>query len=128
MSLASVIQNAVRSAHKATLSLQTTVRYEAWVAQDVYGQGEYAPAVNVPVIVERKVQAVRNKTGQEVQTKLTITILDPIRPNGAPNRDEPIDPRDKMTLPSGETGVLVVADGMMNPETLQPFLQQVYLG
>jgi hypothetical protein len=57
-----------------------------------------------------------------------ITIIGPVTANGAPNRDEPVDPRDKFVLPDGTSGPIVDVNGLLDPSTGRPYLYEVALG
>jgi len=66
--------------------------------------------------------------GQAITTKARIAFLEEVPHNGAPDRKEPIDPRDRITLPSGLTGHLAELPGVMvNPTTGQPYVRVVWI-
>jgi len=67
--------------------------------------------------------------GQVITTKARLSFLAPIEPIAAEGRQNPIDPRDILTLPSGLTGqiILEVPGVLLNPETNAPYVRTVWL-
>jgi hypothetical protein len=129
MGLDAIVRKGVAIANKATASLQATVQHEAWIGQNVYAAPLYAAAVSRPALVEEGSRPRRTSTGEVLMTRAHVTFLKPIEPNGAADRVEPIDPRDRITLPSGTTGLIVDMDGMpVDPESGRSFLYGVWLG
>lgn len=128
MSLATAIAGAVAVAKRATATLQPEVIIRAWIDQDGEGAAVYAAPVVYHAIVEQKVQPRYTKAGVLVLTKATVTFLEPLPPNGAAGRVEPVDSRDLLTLPDGTTGPIVMVDGMVNADTNAPFMTQVWIG
>lgn len=122
-----IVANGVALADSLTASLQVTVQFEAWIGQDGFGQSQFAPAVPVQALVERKSKMVRTPTGEERLASHTITVLRPLAPNGAPGREEPIDGRDRFTLADGTTGPILAVEGLDDPVTTKPYFAQVFL-
>lgn len=135
LDLPSIISNAVKIAHNATRSLQETangvgiVAHYAWTGADAWGKPTYAAAVNRPAIWEPGHQSkFDTNTGGVVQVKGKLTFLDPIPPNGAVGRIEPIDNRDLIVLPDGTSGPIYRPEGLYNPVTDAPFLIELWIG
>jgi len=128
MGLASVIRKGVAILDKQTTDLQEPVEYHAWEGIGDYGEAEYAAAVMIPAIVEEKQMLRRMADGSEIAQKASITIPRPIRPNGAANRREPVDPRDKFILPNGFTGPILYVNGVIDPSTNAPYSYEIVLG
>jgi len=128
MGLQSLVKNAVATANRITSTLQAEVAFEAWVGTDGYAAPVFAPTIALPAIVEMKQRLRRNYTGEEVLQMATVTFLRPVEPNGATGRREPIDPRDRITLPDGTTGPVLDVAGLANPDTAAPYFQVVALG
>ena len=125
---ASLVANGVALANTLTSTLQDNVQFEAWIGRDEFNQPVYAAAVPIASIIERKQQLVTNYEGDEVVSDHTINILQPIANNGAAERFEPIDPRDRFTLPDGTTGKVASVDTLVNPETSAGYYHIVKLG
>jgi hypothetical protein len=86
---------------------QGTVQHYCWVGDLAHGQPDYAPFVLVDALIDERTMRRRLPTGDEIIVRATITILRSLEPNGATNRHEPIDTRDKFVLPSGFTGPIL---------------------
>lgn len=133
MSLASVIRNGVATANKATSSLQVPVTRRAWVGEAKKGEGDYTSPYDEPdtfqAIVEQGHRLVPGDSGQMIVVIATILILTPIVANGATGRTEPIDSRDRFTLPDGTTGPVIKVSGPpSDPSTLAPYAYEIMLG
>lgn len=128
MGLASIISNALATADIITADLQPVVSFEAWIGNDGAGGNTYAAAIPTKAIVENKMRLMRDTQGEDKETTHLITIIRPIAPNGAANRSEPIDPRDRFTLPDGSTGPIIAIEGLINRATNAPFFAQIWLG
>jgi hypothetical protein len=129
VSLAAAVRSAVEAARVSTLSLQVDVVHTACVGQDALGAPEYD---EYPVTRKALVQegAVHHETedGQVITTKAKLYFLQAIAPHGAEGRQEPIDPRDLFTLPSGLIGKsLEIPGAAVNPETDLPYVRAAWL-
>jgi hypothetical protein len=78
--------------------------------------------------VEMKQRTLRSNTGMEITQRATVTFLYPISANGAADRQEPLDIRDKLTLPSGYSGPIRIIEGLENNYPDSPYLLEVILG
>lgn len=128
MALDTLIRRGVATADRLTASLQPEVTHEAWTGQSVSGAATYAAGVNRSALIEQKQRLHRAGNGREVVTKAKITILRPVAPNGAAGRTEPIDARDRFTLPDGSTGPIVDIEGFTDAGTGLPYFAEVWLG
>jgi len=130
VSLADIVRTGISIANTITEDgeLQCDVTLEAWTGSDSHGAPTYAAAVTIPALVEMKNRLVRLKNGEEVASKARVTFLRPVTANGATGRREPIDPRDKITLPDSETGPILDVEGLFDSSTSAPYMLSVYLG
>lgn len=129
MTLATVVASAVAAANSQTASLQVTVQHEAWIGYaDDSARPAYAAPVPLPAMVQEGTGQVRLSTGETIKTQACISFLELPAANGASGRREPLDPRDRLTLPSGKTGPIVDNQGAaLNPSTGLPFILSVWL-
>lgn len=143
MGLTDILVSAVAIADGVTSDIQVAVAHEPWKGSTASGGPEFGDAVNLSGILEVKQRMVKLRTGDLVMSRANITFLSPIAASGmdsldqlhpeltedgATGRREPIDPRDKLTLPDGTTGPILDTEGLMNPKTNSPFFLQVFLG
>lgn len=128
MPLDSIVRKAVAIADKVTLSLQATVTISAWTGQSSDGRGgsTYASPVTAQAIVEFG-GTIIDSTGREVETFAHLTFPRPLAPNGTAGRQEPIDPRDKITV-AGRTRPIMKVEGFVDPTINRPFMTEVWLG
>jgi len=128
--LISIINTGIGLAADLTSSLQGSVTHIAWIGKDSFNKPVYDnPVTLTGVLIELKQeQKIQISTGRVITTKAHLTFLQPITPNGATGRTEPIDERDKLFLPDGTTGPIHRAEGFMNPKTIRPFVLEVWLG
>ena len=128
MSLAGTIKQTIATAHGVVSSLEETVKHEAWIGQDGMGSAQYGAPVNRLALVEQALQSRRLADGRIVEVQAKLTILEEVAANGAADRTEPVDPRDRFTLADGSTGPVLDVKGLRNPESATPFLLEIYLG
>ncbi len=129
MSLDTVIRNAVATAKSVTSDAQVDITHEAWTGQATSGaKPTYAAGVTLPAFVDEKKDSFRTALGEVIAVTAIIHILQPVAANGAANREEPIDPRDQITLPSGTVGAPIMgAGGFVDPSTGRPYYYTVLL-
>jgi hypothetical protein len=127
---ADIVRAGVAVADSVNATLQAPVEHHAWISENRKGEPEFAALIVRQAIVERKQRLIRAADGRviSVNTKLTFPRL--IEANGAADRREPIDPRDKFVLPDGTTGPVLNVEGIVDPDTLTgaPYLFEVWLG
>lgn len=123
-----LVRSGINLANTLTSTLQVTVTHEAWTGKDVHGKPSYAAGVNRNAIVEHKQRWVRGRDSNVIATMPVVTILGPITANGASGRKEPLDPRDRITLPDGRTGPIMDVKFIVDPDTGYPYMYEVTLG
>ena len=123
-----IIRNAVAVIDRQTATLQDTILFYAWTGFGTYGEPTYGSVVSMQAIVEEKQTLLHLSDGQEVSQRAKIVIPRPITANGATGRREPVDPRDKIVLPSGYTGPILSVEGVMDPTTNAPYSYDIILG
>lgn len=129
MGLADVVRGAVATANTVTRDLQASVTHFAWTSQSDTGAPVYASGVSRKAIVEMKQRLMRTAGGQEIVARAKVTFLELPAANGAANRREPIDPRDKILLPDGTTGPILDVAGLVDAESTagRSFFAEVWL-
>jgi len=129
MALIDILRAGVEIANNATNSVQQAVTHEAWTGQDSNGVPTFGTAVTRHAIVEVVRKLKPTASGQLVPVVATLTFVEPVSSNGTSGRQEPIDPRDRITLANGFTAPIVGApDSVMDPGTGKPLINVVYLG
>jgi hypothetical protein len=128
MALDRIVRNVIAIADRVTGSLQVDVQHLAWTGIDGFGAPTYAPVVIRPAHVEHKQSPIRTRSGDEVTGWHILSFLRPIVPNGAAGREEPIDLRDKLVMPGGDTGPILDVSGYVDRGTLAPYYSTVVLG
>lgn len=129
MTLAAVIADAVAGAAALTQSLQVPVSLEQWIGhKDGSAKPDYDEPLVLAAIVQEGSTQVRTSTGETFTARACVSFLELPPINGAAGRREPIDPRDRITLPSGLTAPIVDNVGaLLNPDTSLPFVLSVWL-
>lgn len=87
------------------------VTHEAWIGADAYDKPTYDAPAQLDAVFQEGTRQVRTATGETITTQACVLLLGTVAPNGAAGRREPIDPRDRITLPSGYTGPIVENPG-----------------
>lgn len=112
--------------------VKTTFLLEQFTGVDANGDETYAAPIDDIDAVVDYTNKVTLRNGQMVSISATLTILKPIPFNNTltdPPRRNPIDPRDRITLPDGTTGkILSVPGAVNNPSTGTGFIQVVEIG
>lgn len=122
------IRRGVKLVDKFTLDGQAQITHEAWIAQDKFGKATYALPVTLRCVIDSRQRIIITTGGQTITVMSTLTFTSPIAPNGAFGRREPIDPRDKITLPNGFTGPIIDTSAPIDPKTGAGYIQQIMLG
>lgn len=128
MAFDDIIRAGVATADRLTDPLQVSVTHEAFLAMGGMGEESFADAVTRTAIIERKNRERRTSDGRTILTTAQITFLRPIAPNGAPGRQEPVDLRDRLTLPDGSTDPVVDTEALLDPDTGRGYYVVVWLG
>lgn len=132
MALNDVIAKVVAVANKITKPLQGDVSHLPWIAQNAFGSSSHQSPFGQPIprtaIIEQQARWHQLPDGNQVFTFAHLIFLEPFEHINAPNRKNPIDPRDRLLLPDGTTGPIVDVDGLHNPGTKSPYFCEVWLG
>lgn len=124
MNLERILRKGVKSAHKATKSVQEEVTHVAWTGQS--GSGEALTTTQpLVMLVEQKLQQHTLPAGGTIEISAELTALEPIPPVSATGRINPVDPRDEFILADGTRGKVVGVGGLRKDT---PFVSQIFLG
>lgn len=131
MGYESIIEAGVALASAQFDSMKMDVVHKAWIGEDGDGEDQFASPVVRKALVDLTKGLRATKGGRMVMTHAVLTFLDPV-PNTTPNtgkvREQPIDPRDVITLPDGSTSPIQSGGGFGDSLTSQPFVNEVILG
>jgi len=129
MALDTIIRNAVSTIDGITKSVQTTIVLTRWKSQSFSGEAEYAAPITLKAIVDYKQEQRQSPSGQTRVSKAYIIITSPLSPLGSsPNRSEPLDERDIVTLPNMNTGPILETAGIVDSKTGLPYMHEIWLG
>ena len=131
MGLDSIVRDVVSVANDLTADLQDTITLEQWTGNATDGKrgSTYASGVSIKALVEMGPKPFRTSNGDTILAAAVVSILQPVTANGATGRQEPIDPRDRITLPNSEVAAPIMsAAGFMDPSTNSPYFYTVALG
>jgi hypothetical protein len=132
MALRDTIAKVVAIANIITKNLQGDVSHYPWIAQNAFGsvsqQAPFGQPILRTAIIEQQARWRQMPNGNMVFTYAHLIFLEPFEHIDAPNRKNPIDPRDRLILPDGSTGPIVDVDGLHNPGTKSPYFCEVWLG
>lgn len=128
---AEILRLGVALADKMTKGAQSTVTLKQWTGQGGSGSPSYATAKAVACVIDRS-RKQKFVNGKYITVAVTLTIMEAVASTGLttnPPRQEPIDPRDVITLPDGASGPIVsVGPAVEDPGTGKGFIQTIYLG
>lgn len=125
------IRAGVATASSQFESMKLDVMHKAWTGEDGDGTDTFAAPVSRRALVDLTKRVLSTPGGRLVMTFATLTFLDPISDTSATTgkvRENPIDPRDVITLPDGGTAPIVQTGGFADSGTTKPFLQETILG
>jgi hypothetical protein len=130
MGLSNTVRSGIATIKKVTTDLQTYVDIEPWTGLDpVTTAATYGSAVRIPAIVTMGPMPFRSAIGEVIVVQATVLIIEPVSDNGAANRAEPIDPRDRITLSDGTSGPPIMSAGsIVDPLTDKPYLFEMAIG
>lgn len=132
MGFESIIRGAIQGIASPLLeSMKIDVTHEAWLGQDRLGSPDFAAPQTLRALIEKSPKQLFTTSGSVVVVKATLIFLDPIADHTANTgyfRHNPIDPRDRITLPDGSTAPIIDPAGFLNSETERPFVNEVLLG
>lgn len=124
------------------------VAHEPWIGLtgSPHGVPEYGAVSVIPALVDHGMKNVVDANGQLLPIKARVYFLEPIEPYSTAHpwvteRKEPIDPRDRITLPDGQNSILDVAGrpqgsqdrivnvlGMLMRTTNRPPMFEIWVG
>lgn len=128
MALNDIVRSGIATANRITASLQDFVTVEQWTGFTGFGVPTYGPAKSIKALVEKKNRQWTNAGGDIVISNTKVTFLQPLSDNGAAGRREPLDPRDRITLPGGIYGAVLSVEGLNDPKTSREYMFEVFLG
>ena len=128
MSLAKLVASAVATADSATRTLRVGVSFQTWKGRDEFGGDTYNPAITIPALVDYGAKIIVDEAGREITVTHAIHLLRPLADAGDTGRREPIDPRDRFTLPDGTTGYARQVRSFVNGETESGYYFTVMMG
>jgi len=127
--LDSLVRSGIATIDGITKSLQVSVQHEAWIGNKAgYSDPLYDTVVTRKCLIEPKNTLKVAKDGKEIVQRFQLTLIAPVSPNGAAYRAEPIDPRDRLTLPDGSWGLIMDVRGLTDPTTNRPYMYEVAVG
>lgn len=119
MSLLDVLRTGVKIADKITKPLQATVRYQRESSKDEYGKVTPKPVIPLRAIVDYGQKKVRTQTGEIVNSRATVTLLD-VAAVQAATGGAGIGPNDTFTLPDNTVCPVLDVTGFMDAGTGKP--------
>lgn len=126
--LADLIRDVIAVANDVTTTLQGTVTLTPYLGQDRFGTESWGAPVSYKAIIVRESRMRFVDETRMALVKAYVAFLQPITPNGTAGRQEPIDPKDKITLPDGFTAPIVETSGLLNPDTNRGYYAEVWMG
>jgi hypothetical protein len=129
---AEILESGISIARGLTSGVQETCILEQVTGSSPSGDLEYADPIEFhPIVDYTNKVSIRN--AQIVSISATLTVLESISFNTAavidPPRKNPIDLRDRITLPDGSTGPIISVPGSVsNPRTGTGFIQVIEIG
>lgn len=123
MSLASSVRRAVKTARRSVRGVEVEVQHEFEISRSSGGRITYHQSELRRAVVEPVIQRYTDAGGSSRVSRATVTFLYQISP--------PVDPADKITLPSGQTGpILRISEGIADPSNPDGggFLTELLLG
>ena len=112
------IAKMVAVADRLTKSLQCTVTYTPFTGSSGTGK-TYGSAVAKKAIVNMEQRQVRTLTGELTTCRASVVFFD---------TDLTISTDDKIVLPDGTTGPVLLVKGPVDPTSTHPYLTEVFLG
>jgi len=127
-----IVRSGIVLANGLTKGLQCKVKFEAVTGQGANGR-TYAAPIYIDAVVDMTTKERVRPDGKILTIAATVTVVGDIPANGtviAGNpRREPVDPRDRVTLPNGFTGPIISAPGsVIDPGTNRGLIHVIELG
>lgn len=127
MGLDDLIRASVQLASTTFQPAKSRVQHVTWTGQDGMGAPSTVVVVRWPMLALRRMKH-RMANGQEVEVMGSLTFLEPVPPNGAPGRVEPVDVHDRFILPDGTKPPVVDVIGPHDQVQGRPYYVKVWLG
>lgn len=128
---AEILQAGISIADSLTKGAQSSITLRQASGSGPSGDLTYDDPIQLKAVVDYT-SKVTIRNAEIIHISATVTILEPVPVNGAildPPRTEPIDTRDKITLPDGSTGLVKSVPGSVNnPNTGTGFIQVIEIG
>lgn len=125
---AEILRSGIQIADSLTKGVQSTITIERWTGQTVHGDDTYSIPITVSAVIDRTNKVI-NRGDEQITIGATLTVIGDIPPDGGVGRREPIDPRDRITLPDGFTGPIINApNSVVDPGTGRGFINEIMLG
>lgn len=115
-------------------SMNMDVTLQAWIGESSSGKKQYAAPRTLRALVDFEGRGEQRYTRSGSTFMLLASLIftdlpiDPTTPNSGQTRQQPIDLRDIITLPSGDTAPIVSMSGFGDPATNAPYAPTVTLG
>jgi hypothetical protein len=127
-----ILRSGVKLADKLTAGAQAPIVIEPWQSQNGDGTITYGTGVSYQAVIDTTRKQLRTGSGELLIVTATLTIVGDVLPAaGGPyaGRIEPIDPRDRVTLPDGKTApILSVPNSVVDPGTDRGLIHEILLG
>lgn len=128
-----ILRSGIKTADGLTKGVQGTITLEQCITQDGRGKRTYATGIPVHAVIDLTRKERAGAGGLMTTIIASLTILEAVPANGTViaghPRQEPIDPRDRITLPDGRTGPIVGVPGaVLDPGTGYGLIQSVEIG
>ncbi len=128
MGLDDIFRDGVALMNTTLADLQGDITIAPWTGHDFNVKPTYAAAVTYPAIINRTQRVLRGKDGQTFNISASVQLLQPVTATVATGRQNPIDPRDKVTLPNGDSWPILRIGGVDDPSTSAPYAAEIFLG
>ena len=126
---AELLRAGIAIADTLTKGVQVDVTLEAWTGQSGFGVESFASPVTIKCVLDLTRKQIKTDSGREITIVATLTKVGDVAPNGTAGRREPIDPRDRITLPDGTTGPIIDVPGaVVDPGTGRGFINAIMIG
>jgi hypothetical protein len=130
MSLDQILRDGVSILNTETKSLQVEVQHFAWIGQDTFGEESFEDSPVIINAIEESLNRMVHLSDGRVEFVMSkLIVLEPVNPNGAEGRVEPVDLKDKLVLPNGRTGPIVdIPKSVIDPTTCRSFHLEIMIG
>ena len=128
MTLSRRIEQSFRHARRVTRSEQVRVTIEPWIGYDDNGEMLIGTSIRKRALVADVDKRFLGPDGETVTATSIVQFMEDIADNGATDREEPIDPRDRIVLPSGVRAGIVRRFVDRDPRTGKARAVEVWLG